>query len=163
MPQYVHLKVKLKKQGEVEGESKIKTLERDKTIECIAYEGGVSIPYDVNSASPSGRRQYTPIKITKEIDQATPLFLNACASNEQIETAIFKFYRPAKTGDEELFFTVEIKGGYVTSSRQIVHDVMNQEYHHYKPIEEVTFTFQSITWKNLVGKKTEATDSWRNE
>lgn len=159
MPEHVYLWVEGAKSGKFPGEVEIQKLERKGSIECLSYEHGLTLPYDVHSASPSGRRQYSAIKFTKWIDQTTPLFLQACFTNEAIKSAVFKFYRPAKTGEEEHFFTVSIKGGCVVSARQIVHDVMDHEFKEYKPMEEVSFTFQHITWDHVVGKK-QATDDW---
>jgi type VI secretion system secreted protein Hcp len=147
----------------IQGESTQASMERADSIECVSFEHSVSTAREAGSGMATGRRQFTPIRILKRIDKATPLLLKALCNSEVIE-AVFKFFRPNPAGDgtDEQFFTVEIKNGRVASERQYVPLTLHPETANDPPLEEVTFIFQNITWTYTAGGITH-TDSWKGE
>ncbi|HEY1532434.1 MAG TPA: type VI secretion system tube protein Hcp, partial [Polyangiaceae bacterium] len=53
-------------------------------INVVSFSWGASEPRDPASGLPTGRLQVQPITITKTIDQSSPRFLNALATNENL-------------------------------------------------------------------------------
>jgi type VI secretion system secreted protein Hcp len=161
MAETVHLYLKGKKSGDIKGESTQGSHGRQDSIECVAYQHGVETPRDQATGQPTGKRKYTPIKVVKRIDKASPLIISACATNESID-GTFKFFRPNPKGDgtTEQFFTVKITNGNIASVKQMLHDTLDAQFKHYAPLEEVTFTFQKIEWTYTNGGIT-AADDWQ--
>jgi type VI secretion system secreted protein Hcp len=87
------------------------------------------------------------LRIRKAIDRSSPLLLKALTDNQVVE-GTFRFYRPSPTGDgtTEQFYTVAIKQGRVTSVRQYLPDTLDPGTVGHPPLEEVTFSFGSISW-----------------
>ncbi len=146
MAETVHLY--LKANGtDIKGESTQESLGRKDSIECIAYEQGVTTAREAATGMVTGRRQYTPLKIVKRVDKSSPLLMKALVENQRID-AIFKFFRPNPAGDgtTEQFFTVEIKQGNVASVKQYVPITIHPESANDPPSEEVAFVFRDIIW-----------------
>jgi len=70
------------------------------SIECLTYEENVIAPREASSGMLTGRRQYYPVKITKRIDQTSPLMHRALSNNEYMEITI-SFYKVNKIVAEE--------------------------------------------------------------
>lgn len=163
MAQTVHLKLEIEG-SRIEGESSVRSLDREGTIECSAFQYGVTTPRDEASGTLTGRRKHEPVTITKKIDKTTPLLLKALCENRQIDSAEFRFYRPSMggSGSEEHFYTVLIENGYIEGVHQLSEDTIIGGEEAPPMMEEVSFIFQDITWTYEIGGAT-AKDSWRGE
>lgn len=162
MAETVHLS--LKSNGkDVKGESTQTSLGRADTIECISYEQGVTSAREAGTNMVTGRRQFTPLKVVKRIDKASPLLMKALTNNEKID-AVFKFFRPNPSGDgtTEQFYTVELKEGNIASVRQFVPTTISAATAGDPPMEEVSFVFKTITWTYTNGGVTHQ-DSWAGQ
>ena len=146
----------------IEGESTISSMDRENTIEVWSYRYEVRTPREDATGQLTGRRQHSPIVITKPIDKSSPLLFKALTTNEQVTRAEFRFYRPAagSSGAEEHYLTVFIENGYVASYRTFtLSDIGNGNT---QMMEEVSFVFQDITITYEIGGATHK-DSWRGE
>jgi type VI secretion system secreted protein Hcp len=158
MAQTVHLKLKAN-DSDIKGESTQLADDRADTIECFSFEGGMTTPRDAASGRATGRRQHAPIKIKKLIDKSTPLLAKALTNNEPC-TGTFSFYRPDGKGHDEVFFTIKIGGAFVSDIRHLMPDTMDSPHADAREAyEEVTFTFDTISWAHPPGK-TQHDDSW---
>lgn len=130
-------------------------------IEIVYFDHYGFAKREDGSGMATGRRTYKPILVRKRIDKATPLIAKALVNNEKID-GTFKFFRPSPTGDgtTEQYYTVEITGGRVDSIKQYVPDCLNPTSTGSPPLEEVCFTFESITWTFEDGGVSH-TDSWQ--
>ncbi len=146
----------------IEGESTIASLERENTIEVWSYRYEVITPREEASGQLTGRRQHSPIVITKRIDKSSPLLFKALTMNELVEEAQFRFYRPAagSSGAEEHYLTVLIENGYVASFR--TYTLSDLGGTNIQMMEEVSFVFQDITITYEIGGATHK-DSWSGE
>ena len=146
MAETVHLFLKANGK-DIKGESTQRSLGRADSIECLSYEQECVTAREAGTALATGRRQYTPLKIRKRIDKASPLLMKALVKNEVIE-AEFKFFRPSPTGDgtTEQFYTVAIKQGRISSIKQVVSDTFTPASSNEPPLEEVSFVFHTISW-----------------
>lgn len=136
----------------IDGEPKETSLGRAKSIECISYEQGVTIPRDVGSGQATGRRSYAPLVIRKRIDRSSPLLLKGLTENQVVE-GTFKFYRPSSDSDGtvEQFYTVVVKQGRIGTLKQIIAGVRAESSSPGSEIEEVSFTFRQISWTYVSG------------
>lgn len=146
MAQTVHLKLQIDG-NDIIGESSVSSLDRADTIECSSFLYRIKSPRNAGGKQ-TGRRQHKPIKITKRVDQTTPLLLKALCNNEIVDQAEFNFYRPNPngTGHEEHFFTVLLENAYITSVTQQSEDEIMGGDTAPPMLEEVEFVFQEITW-----------------
>lgn len=162
MAETVHLYMKSNGK-DVKGESTQTSLGRADSIECISYEQGVMSAREAGTNMVTGRRQFTPLKIMKRIDKASPLLMKALTNNEKID-AVFKFFRPNPSGDgtTEQFYTVELKEGNIASVKQHVPTTINAATAGEPPLEEVSFVFKTITWTYTNGGVTHQ-DTWAGQ
>jgi type VI secretion system Hcp family effector len=80
------------KQGQFKGES-TKGREKDGWFEITGFQMGVENPADSRSSGSggsTGKAKNKPIVITKEVDAASPLLLNAHYNNETFETIVIQ-------------------------------------------------------------------------
>jgi type VI secretion system secreted protein Hcp len=183
MAQTVHLKLFIDKKA-VEGESAQQADERKGTIECVAFDAGVTAPVDAGDGHPTGRRQYAPVVVRKRIDKTTPRLAEALAKSLRLE-ATFRFYRPSSNyqGTDENFLTVtigrpstapagpnpaEAPNAYVSGIRLVVPDTLESPKDDPREAyEEVSFTFDDISWeaRKKGEDKTDSLvhDSWSNK
>lgn len=125
-------------------------------IQVLYFEQEVKTAREAGSGMATGRRQYQPLLIRKRIDKASPLLMKALTENSVVD-ATFGFYRPNPTGDgtEERFYEIGIRRGRVASVK-IVQGADGM------PMEEVTFTFQTINWTYTNGGITHE-DTWDSQ
>ena len=131
----------------IDGESTQTSLDRADSIECVSFVDSVRTAREKGSGMATGRRTYEPIVIRKRIDKSSPLLARAMCNNEVTE-GIFKFFRPAPSGDgtTEHFFTVEFAEGRIASLRRVSPDTMDPASALEAPTEEVSIVFHNITW-----------------
>ena len=159
MAETIHLYLKANG-SDIKGESTQTSLGRQDSIECVVYKQSVVTAREAGSGMATGRRQYEPLMIRKRIDKSSPLLFKALVENQKID-AVFKFFRPAPTGDgtTEQFYTVSIKDGRIASMKQYINDTFVPATTTDPPLEEVTFVFHTIAWTFTNGGVTHE-DSW---
>jgi type VI secretion system secreted protein Hcp len=159
MAQSVHLFLKANGK-DVEGESTQTSMGRDKSIECVSYEQGVTTAREAGTNTVTGLRQYKPIKIMKRIDKSSPILLKALTENQKIE-GVFKFYRPNPAGDgtTQHFYTVKLSEGNISTVRQFIPETLNAETVGHAPLEEIELVFKQISWTYEQGGATHD-DQW---
>lgn len=116
----------------------------------------VKSPRDVASGQATGRRQYAPVIIRKRIDKASTLLAKAIATNQTIPSMTVELTResPSKGGGkQEVYMKIELKNVMVSSFQEAGVDDNGE------PMEEVSFTFQKITWTD-VKSGISASDDW---
>jgi type VI secretion system secreted protein Hcp len=101
-----YLSVKGARQGQFKGEST--RANRNDWIPILAFEMSVESPRDAATGQASGKRQYKPVKITKEWGEASPQALAACATNEVLTTVALEFLRIGPDGNEYTYQTVNL-------------------------------------------------------
>lgn len=149
----VHLYLKING-ADVQGESTQTSLGREDSIECTYYENTLASDRDAaaREAGLAGPRARSTIIIRKRIDKSSPLLLQAVAKSQSAD-GIFKFFRPNPTGDGTTvqFYTVTFEKGRIESVKQWVPDTINPQSSSDPPMEEVTFSYSSITYTYVGG------------
>jgi type VI secretion system secreted protein Hcp len=124
-----------------------------------AFDHNIVIPRDAQSGQPSGVRLHQPMKVTKIFDKSSPLLYQALVTGESL-TCTIEWYRTSSAGTQELYFTQEIEGAAVVDIRAFMPNCQDPNNGHFTHLEEVSFSYSTITWTHEVGG-TEGTDDWR--
>lgn len=132
---------------EIRGDSTQTSLGRAGSIECLSYEQNLFVP----DGAPASRRQHVPLVIRKRIDRASPALLRALCEGLPVE-ANFRFYQPSPSGDgtTEQHHTVAIVGR-IVGIKQISPSVVVTESAAQPAMEEVSFSYESLTWMGADG------------
>ena len=104
-------------------------------LNVVGFSWGAVVPHDAASGLPTGKLQVGQLTITKAIDQASPLFLNALATNENLTSVRLNFLGP--NGDTT--YTYLLTNANI-SARQISQTGAAGD----ALLEQVTFSFQKL-------------------
>jgi type VI secretion system secreted protein Hcp len=118
--------------------------------------------------SPAGKRQHKPLVITKEVDSASPLLLNAHWTGEVLKGVDIQITGPASAqarSPEQVYSTITLTNAEISSYTRNVPPLTPQQSAgsgkslDTNELERFGFTFQKITYTN-VSKKKGASDNW---
>jgi len=116
-----------------------------------SYSFEVISPRDASSGLPTGKRQFKPLTITKELNGSSPLLLAALSTNETLTSVVINFFKTDKTGKQSNYYRVTLTNASISSVRQYSSGGTVSE--------DVSFTFQKIQQDDLVAK-TSFQDDW---
>ena len=145
-------------QGKIEGDCTQKGHEN--WILVYGYEWDMEIPRDTHTGLATGQRIHHPIKIIKAMDQASPLLAQACSTGERMKSWELDFNQINDKGQEELYYTIQLENAIIVSIHQYKPLTFVDENKPYHDMEEVSFTYEKVTWSHKVANK-EAVDSWK--
>jgi type VI secretion system secreted protein Hcp len=115
---------------------------------------GLAFDYEVlveqvarrGSGQAAGKRQHSPITITKRWDVATPRLFQALVTGEILKSVLVEFEgTDRKTGRKVIYHTVKLTNASLTDIFQYA-DVDTGE------LEDVSIVFQKIEIENKIGK-----------
>lgn len=152
-----YMKLTGERQGEIKGS--VTQAGREDSIMVIAVNHEVISPRDAASGLPTGKRQHRPLTITKEVDKSSPLLMQALVNNENIVELEVRFWRPSKSGQEQQFYTIQLRDASIAGIR---FEMLNNKYPEnmqHKEREHVSFCYQKIIWAFEDGGLT-AEDDW---
>ena len=152
-----NLRVEGQKQGVIKGSVLQKG--REDSILVIAFNHEVLSPRDLVSGQPTGQRQHKFLTITKEIDRATPLLLNAFVTNELLKKWELRFWRPMPSVIDKQFFTIQLLNASITDIKMEMLNNAYPENLNHKECEHISFSYQKISWTYEEGALT-AADDW---
>jgi type VI secretion system secreted protein Hcp len=131
-------------------------------IQGMQFDAQLSAPKDVTTGAASGKRQYSPITITKQWDASSPQLYDAASSNETLTLVEFDFVRTGPNGQENVFETIKLTDATISSVKDYILTPASAGtgvQGSAQALEDVAFTFQKIEITNNDGKTT-AIDSW---
>jgi type VI secretion system secreted protein Hcp len=131
-------------------------------ILVTAVEHGLISPRDVATGQASGKRQHSPIKITKPLDRATAPLYRALVYNESIIEAQLQLFRPGPSGQEEAYFTIDFWTGFVTSIDLLMPNNEDPTLQERDSFEVVSFVYQRIKWSWAPDGGLTAEDTWEH-
>jgi type VI secretion system secreted protein Hcp len=141
------------KQGRFKGET------RDNRILGVGFAYQVTSPRDMATGQASGKRQHSPIVITKEWGATSPQLFEAATRNEVLRTVLIEFVETSRTGAEEVYQTIKLTNATVSGIRMHLNEPRPGEPPDNRALEDVSFTFQRIEFENKPAK-TAAMDDW---
>jgi type VI secretion system secreted protein Hcp len=112
-------------------------------IECLRFAIGVAFALD-DAGLPTGRRRYTPLRITKRLDGASPRLINALITDENVEASC-KFFRQVG-GAREHFYTVAVTGARIIGAKELLEDTLAPASAGRPPLEELELVFDHVSW-----------------
>jgi type VI secretion system secreted protein Hcp len=151
-----YLKIVGKKTGEVKGSVTVKGHEGN--IQVIAANHEVLSPRDPVPGLASGKRIHKPFVITKERDRSSPLLYNILCTNELITDWTLQFFANLPTGPAQTH-TVQLVNAAICDIAFIMPNNKHPDLAPLVEYEEISFTYQKITWTWTDGGIT-ASDDW---
>jgi type VI secretion system secreted protein Hcp len=108
----VFMKIKGAKSGEIKGYS---TNEKHKDwIEVLSYEHAMESPVGARHGTASGKVQFNPIKVKKQIDGSTPVLYQALTTNENLTEVLFEFWTSGATGGLQKYLDIKLVNARLT-------------------------------------------------
>jgi type VI secretion system secreted protein Hcp len=153
-----YITIEGKTQKKFKGESNRKLGEGK--LAGLAYEHEIKSPRDVSTGQASGKRQHSPITITKEWGAASPQIFQALCTNETLTKVLFEFVRTTPEGHEEIHYTITLTNATISSLKSYISDTRHDSSSDKHELEDVSFTYQRIELDNK-WDKTAAHDDWR--
>jgi type VI secretion system secreted protein Hcp len=154
-----HLRIVAEKQGAILGSVTQKG--REGSIQVIAAMHEIVSPRDPASGRPTGKRVHKPFVVTKVLDRSSPLLYSVLCHNENIKSFELQFYTPDKTGIERQHYTVRLENANISSIIFRMPNTRSKFAAQLPEREEVSFTYQKITWTWNEGGIT-ADDDWES-
>jgi len=131
--------------NDIEGSSRVQSMDREGTIPLIAVNHGVRIPTNPVGV-PTGRCKHGRLVITKRIDKTTPLIMKAQVNNEEITRFELRLYKPKDGGGEEQFYTIELMNAQIVRNQ---FEMLSGDFpENQDSIEHVSFSYQSVIWRS---------------
>src|SRR5689334_11041483 len=125
MPSRAYLKLKGSKQGLIKGSVTQKG--PSGSILVLATHHEVSVPHDVTTGQPSGKRQHKVFSVTKEVDPSTPALYSALVNNETFSEWELEFWRTNASGAEAAYYVVKLTRAAVVTIEFVQPDARNAE------------------------------------
>ncbi|MDQ6831584.1 MAG: type VI secretion system tube protein Hcp [Gemmatimonadota bacterium] len=120
-------------------------------LKPLSFQYEVKSPRDVATGQASGKRQYQPLIIVKEIDKSSPMLKQSLSTGEVIPSMTF-----VATGPNGVHHEVKLTYVRVASVQRVKRTSPSGDPHEY---EEVSFTYEKIVFDNKVAK-TMASEDW---
>ncbi len=139
-------------QGDIEGG--VRQAGREGSIAVTGVRHDIESPRDAASGLPTGKRQHSPLVVLKQVDKSTPLLYHALANNESLTEVSLKFYRTVRDGKEQQYYTIDLTNASIASIKLVADTETAGNL-----IEEISLTYQKITWTWQDGGIT-AEDDW---
>jgi type VI secretion system secreted protein Hcp len=127
-------------------------------IVVLGFEHEVVSPRDAASGLPTGKRQHKPVRIVKAIDKATPHLYRCISRNQTLPTVVLRFFRTSAQGRTN-YYTVTLTNASVANIRQWKPNTRDASADRAGDLEEISFTYESITWRFEEGG-VEESDDW---
>jgi type VI secretion system secreted protein Hcp len=148
--------VKGAKQGLFKGESTNPT--QSDLIPILNFQNQVSLPIDPGTGAASGKRQHSPIVVTKAWGAASPQFYQALVNSEVLQTVAFTFNRVGSNGKVGTYFTINLTNAVAVEIRQYVGGAPGLT-DNANALEDISLTYQKIEVADT-DAKTSASDAW---
>ena len=142
----IHMTLTGANQGQIQGSCTAAGLEG--TIGVIGFIHEVVSPRDAASGLPTGKRQHSPVTITKRIDKSTPLLYQSFVNNENMSDFVLRFYHKSYGGTVRNYYEVRLTNARICGIKHL--DTER---------EQVSFVYQKIEWVFMEGGIT-AEDDW---
>ena len=134
-----------------------------RNAEIYQYDFSIDIPVDKGTGKVTGIREYSPLKITKPIDQSSPVIFQKLTDGKKLKEATIAFYRHDPiSGAETLFYTVKFEDLTVISQTQSVLNTQSEQGRSMPPIEEIAMVAERVT-KTFVDGHMAHTDEYRKK
>lgn len=133
-------------QGKIKGPVTLAGRQDSFRVHGCSYE--VVSPRDPGSGLPTGKRMHKPVTVVKDIDGASPLFMRALITNENINEVVLQFCHKDGAGRDMPYYTIRLLNAGLSGIRMLrKSDILPGAASWPSEREELSFTYQQITWK----------------
>jgi len=157
MSMQAHMWIEGKKQGKIDGPSKIKG--REKSFEVLALDHQVTLPFESRTGSVAGKRVHHPLVVVKTVDEASPKLYKAITTGEHLKVEV-RWFRPHPEGgaSEQHYFTTKLEGAVLTAIKPTIPNINESRGASVGHQEQLSFIYDTITWTYQGGG--EHIDKW---
>jgi type VI secretion system secreted protein Hcp len=131
---------------------------RENSILVFAYQHEVASPFDTKSGAATGKVLHGVVKISKELDQSSPLLLKAWSSNEMFSDVTLRFWEVSRAGSEVQHFTVKLTNARIVGIKSSLPSTKDASSMKLPVSEEISFSYQKIEWTWNDGKISTSVD-----
>ncbi len=153
-----HLWLTGEKQGPIAGSCDQAGRENSILVQALDHE--VYIPHDPQSGQPTGKRVHKALKITKVIDESSPLLFQALTSGERMTDVTLKLYRIDNTGTEEHYYTIQLEEAIIVSIQTWIPNCLDPASEPFQHMETIGMTYRKIRWTHEA-KGLQSDDDWK--
>lgn len=150
-----YMTVEGERQGKIDGSAAESG--REGSMVVVGWNHEILSPRDAATGLPTGKRQHRPLTVTKEVDKASPLLMQALVTNENLPSVMLSVTQRVDGSEQE--YTVELVNATISSIRT---EQLNNKYPENMPHEtreHVSFTYERIRWE-WVADGLSASDAW---
>lgn len=122
------------------------------TFAAAGYTHEIISPRDSASGLPTGKRQHKPMVISKRIDKSTPILYKALSTGATLPQVTVQVDQFSPDGDATPYFQY-------TLTNAAIADIVVSAGPGGAPMEEISFTYEKITWNHVTGGVTHE-DTW---
>jgi len=117
-------------------------------VPATKFAFDVHDPFDPSTGQITGRRQYSPVRVTKLLDASSVQYMQAAAANEVLTNVTINFLASDQAGKV-----------FVVRSLVLTNALVVAVEHYSEPdatgasvvMEQISFNFQKYTWNETVG------------
>jgi type VI secretion system secreted protein Hcp len=166
MPSPIYMQISAVQRGDVSAgamsEQSVGRLSKARHVDRIqvqAYDSDISLPRDIQTGMPTGRRVHKGITVHKIFDKASPDLYAILASGEELNFVTLEFWRTAPTGIEEQYFEIKAERCSIVQIHTYVPNCLDPQLSHMGHMEAVTMSYRRITWTHKVAGNV-SSDDW---
>jgi len=124
-------------------------------VELQTFSYSVEAPRDPQTGSASGKRQYKPLVVVKEIGESSPLLSQSCVNNEQFHSLNIQLYTSISQLKRIPSLIIQLTNASVAGVKRSSHT----ESRDTNELEEIEFAFDKIEISRNDGKVSKI-DDW---
>ena len=109
-------------------------------IDIESWSYGLTSPTDPYSKAAVGTVQVSDLQITKSVDVATPVLIQACISNRNFAKMTLSCRKGG--GDQYVFYAIELEQARISSITAMGSEAPGQ-----LPFETLTISFKKVKWE----------------
>jgi len=117
----------------------------------------VTVPYDTATGANTGKAQFAPLTITKELDKSSPQFFLAAVNGEHLRTVTCTLYHTTTDGMERAYYKIVLTNAYIVEVKDSGDGVNGTALGDER--ERISFSYEKIALTDL-DSGTAAVENW---
>ena len=119
---------------------------REGSVEIRELEHIVEVPVDNNNATATGTRQHGGLKLTANIDKATPLLMKSVCNSSPIATVKIEFWEIDGEGKQVNYYNIEMENVRIVAGKTWYPCTDDEKKTNYKHMMTYTLRYDAINW-----------------
>lgn len=156
-----YMTIEAEVQGNIEGSSMRKG--RENSIDLFSFNHELKLPFQSQQNISNGPVIHQPLAIVKEVDKSTPKLYQALVEKEKLNKVVLQWYRYTKTGEEQVYYRIELTKAYIVSIAPWTPEMEHSEQEYLRFMENITIAYEGITWSWGPDGDVTYQTNWRGE